>query len=55
MWLFADSMAKCLSSGMLPKKSLELCGAGLRSKKLRDVVRIAQTRCDQGMAVAEAL
>jgi len=53
--LFADSMAKCLSSGMLPKKSLELCGGALRSKALGAILQIAQKRCDEGMPLAEAL
>jgi type II secretory pathway component PulF len=55
LWLFANSMATCLSSGLTPKKSLELSGARTRSKALREVVRVALERCDQGMSVSEAL
>jgi type IV pilus assembly protein PilC len=55
LWLFADSMATCLSSGLPPKKSLELSGAATRSKALREVIRVALKRCDQGMSVSEAL
>jgi len=53
--LFANSMATCLSSGLTPKRSLELSGAGTQSKALRTVVRVALDRCDQGMAISEAL
>jgi type II secretory pathway component PulF len=55
LWLFADSMATCISSGLTPKKSLELSGARSRNKALRKVVRVAMDRCDQGMSVSEAL
>ena len=53
--LFANSMATCLGSGLAPKRSLELIGAGLRSRALQHVVRTAMARCDQGMAVSDAL
>ncbi len=53
--LFANSMATCLASGLTPKRSLELSGAGTRSKALQEVVRVALDRCDQGMPVSEAL
>ncbi|MGA9451666.1 MAG: type II secretion system F family protein [Verrucomicrobiia bacterium] len=53
--LFANSMAACLSSGLTPKRSLELSGAGTQSKALRAVIRVALDRCDQGMAISEAL
>jgi type IV pilus assembly protein PilC len=55
LWLFADSMATCLSSGLTPKRSLELSGARSRSNALREVMGLALKRCDQGMAVSEAL
>lgn len=55
LWLFANSMATCLSSGLPPKKSLELSGAGTRSKALQEVIRVALKRCDQGMAISETL
>jgi type II secretory pathway component PulF len=55
LWLFANSMATCLASGLTPKKSLELSGAGTRSKAFRGVIRVALNRCDQGMAISEAL
>jgi type II secretory pathway component PulF len=55
LWLFADSMATCLSSGLTPKKSLELSGSRTRSKGLRETIRIALGRCDQGMPISEAL
>ena len=55
LWLFADSMATCISSGMPVKKSLELSGAATRSKVLREVVRVALKRCDQGMSISKAL
>jgi type IV pilus assembly protein PilC len=55
LWLFADSMATCLASGMPAKKSLEMSGAGTRSKALQEVVRAALKRCDQGMPLSEAL
>ncbi len=48
-------MATCLASGMTPKKSLELSGAGTQSKALREVIRAAMDRCDQGMAISDAL
>jgi len=55
LWLFADSMATCLAAGLPAKKALELSGAGTRSKALREIVRVALKRCDQGMLVSEAL
>jgi type II secretory pathway component PulF len=55
LWLFADSMTACISSGLPVKKSLELSGARARSKALREVIRAALKRCDQGMSVSEAL
>jgi type II secretory pathway component PulF len=53
--LFANSMATCLASGLTPRKSLELSGTGTRSKALREVIRAALDRCDQGMAISDAL
>ena len=53
--LFANSMATCLSSGLTPKRSLELSAAGTQSKALREVIRVALGRCDQGMAISEVL
>ena len=55
LWLFADAMAGCLSSGLPPSTALGLSGEGKRSKKLREVIRVARQRCDQGMAISDAL
>jgi general secretion pathway protein F len=55
LWLFADSMATCLASGMPAQRSLALSGAATRSRALQQVVRVALQRCDQGMWVSEAL
>jgi type II secretory pathway component PulF len=52
---FADAMATCLSSGLTPKRSLELSGARSPSKAFREVIRVALERCDQGMPISEAL
>lgn len=53
--LFADGMARCLAAGLPPRRALELSRFGERSKKLAEMIRVAQQRCDQGMSVAEAL
>ncbi len=55
LWVFADSMATCLSSGLTPKRSLELSGARTPSKAFREVICVALNRCDQGMPISEAL
>jgi type IV pilus assembly protein PilC len=55
LWLFTDSMATCLSSGLPVKKSLELSAARTQSKALQEVIRVSLKRCDQGMAISETL
>lgn len=55
LWLFADAMAGCLGSGLPPSTALGLSGEGKRSKRLREVIRVARQRCDQGMAISDAL
>ena len=55
LWLFADSMARCLEAGLPVQRALESSRAGLRSGALVELTRVARERCDQGMSVAEAL
>ena len=55
LWLFANSMATCLAAGLPAKKALEVSGARAPSKALREVIRGALQRCDQGLSVSEAL
>jgi type II secretory pathway component PulF len=52
---FADGMARCLASGLPPARALELSQFDRRSKALSELIRVARQRCDQGMAVSEAL
>src|SRR5690348_1267205 len=53
--LFSNSMATCLASGLPPRRALELSRAGTRSQALREVIRAAVARCDEGMAISETL
>jgi len=55
LWLFANSMATCLSAGLLPKKALETSGARSPSRTLRQAIGIALQRCDRGMQISDAL
>jgi len=53
--LFADGMATCLSAGLPPQRALELNRFEKQSKALGQLADEARRRCEQGMALSEAL
>lgn len=53
--LFSGSMAQCLSSGLSPRKALELSGRTVCSESFRRCIHAAIRACDQGAPISEGL